>query len=69
MLDEVHYAARGRTIGPYEKLNWDGRRMRCVSNILFDDNGKPAGMLCINFNIAVFEDVRSTLDLFIRGGN
>lgn len=34
VLDEVHYAARGRTIGPYEKLNWDGRRMRCVSNIL-----------------------------------
>ena len=69
VLDEVHYAARGRTIGPYEKLNWDGRRMRCVSNILFDDTGKPAGMLCINFNIAVFEDVRATLDLFIKGGN
>jgi predicted transcriptional regulator YheO len=68
VLDEVHYAARGQTIGPYEKLNWDGRRMRCVSNILFDDDGKPAGMLCINFNIAVFEDVRSTLDLFIKGG-
>ena len=68
VLDEVHYAARGRTIGPYEKLNWDGRRMRCVSNILFDDDGKPAGMLCVNFNIAVFEDVRSTLDLFIKGG-
>jgi predicted transcriptional regulator YheO len=69
VLDEVHYAARGQTIGPYEKLNWDGRRMRCVSNILFDDDGKPAGMLCVNFNIAVFEDVRSTLDLFIKGGS
>ena len=68
VLDDVLFAARGRTIGPYEKLNWDGRRMRCVSNILFDDTGKPAGMLCINFNIAVFEDVRSTLDLFIKGG-
>lgn len=56
-----------RNIGPYEKLNWDGRRMRCVSNVLFDDNGQPAGMLCINFNIAVFDDVRSTLDLFIKG--
>jgi len=68
VLDDALFAARGRTIGPYEKLNWDGRRMRCVSNILFDDHGKPAGMLCINFNIAVFEDVRSTLDLFIKGG-
>lgn len=68
VLDDAHFAARGQTIGPYEKLNWDGRRMRCVSNILFDDDGKPAGMLCVNFNIAVFEDVRSTLDLFIKGG-
>jgi predicted transcriptional regulator YheO len=34
---------------------------------LFDDAGEPAGMLCINFNIAVFEDVRSALDLFVKG--
>lgn len=66
-LEETEHSARERVIGPYEKLNWDGRRMRCVSNVLFDDNGQPAGMLCINFNIAVFEDVRSTLDLFIKG--
>ncbi|WP_175606978.1 helix-turn-helix domain-containing protein, partial [Serratia marcescens] len=49
------------------KLNWDGRRMRCVSNVLFDDEGRPAGMMCINFNIAVFDEVRATLDLFIKG--
>ena len=66
-LEEIDHSARERMIGPYEKLNWDGRRMRCVSNILFDDEGKPAGMICINFNIAVFEDVRSALDLFIKG--
>lgn len=47
-LEEIDHSARERVIGPYEKLNWDGRRMRCVSNILFDD-------------------VRATLDLFIKG--
>ena len=66
-LEEINRSARERVIGPYEKLNWDGRRMRCVSNVLFDDHGEPVGMMCINFNIAVFEDVRSTLDLFIKG--
>ncbi|KVP16284.1 transcriptional regulator [Burkholderia ubonensis] len=66
-LEEIDHSARERVIGPYEKLNWDGRRMRCVSNILFDDEGHPAGMMCINFNIAVFDDVRATLDLFIKG--
>jgi predicted transcriptional regulator YheO len=56
-----------RVTGPYEKLNWDGRRMRSVSNVLLDDAGQPAGVLCINFNIAVFDEVRATLDLFIKG--
>ncbi|PTB22321.1 hypothetical protein C9I57_00515 [Trinickia symbiotica] len=66
-LEEIDHSARERVIGPYEKLNWDGRKMRCVSNVLFDDRGQPAGMMCINFNIAAFEDVRSALDLFIKG--
>ncbi|MDE1181602.1 PAS domain-containing protein [Paraburkholderia sp.] len=66
-LEEIDASADERVIGPYEKLNWDGRRMRCVSNVLFDDAGKAAGMMCINFNIAVFDDVRTTLDLFIKG--
>jgi len=55
-LEEIDHSARERVIGPYEKLNWDGRRMRCVSNVLFDDEGRPAGMMCINFNIAVFDE-------------
>jgi D-arginine utilization repressor len=66
--DELDHAAHEqRRNAPYEKLNWDGRRMRCVSNVLFDDAGKPAGMMCISLNIAAFEEVRATLDLFIKG--
>lgn len=40
--------------------------MRCVSTALFDEAGNAAGVMCINFNIAAFEDRRSTLDLFLR---
>ncbi|SAL34539.1 helix-turn-helix transcriptional regulator [Caballeronia humi] len=66
-LDEVDHTASDRLVGPYEKLNWDGRKMRCVSTVLFDDAGAPVGLMCINFNIAVFEDVRSVLDRFMTG--
>ena len=66
-LEDVEETARDRLVGPYEKLNWDGRRMRCVSTALFDDAGNAAGVMCINFNIAVFDEVRATLDLFIKG--
>lgn len=66
--DELDHAAHEeRRNAPYEKLNWDGRRMRCVSNVLYDDENKPAGMMCISFNIAVFEEARSALDLLIKG--
>jgi predicted transcriptional regulator YheO len=36
-LEEIDHDAPPGTIGPYEKINWDGRRMRCVSTMLFDD--------------------------------
>lgn len=66
-LEEIVHSPEERSIGPYEKLNWDGRRMRSVSNVLVDNDGQPAGMMAINFNIAVFEDLRSALDLFVKG--
>ncbi len=31
--------------------------MRYVSSVLFDDAGQALGVMCINFNIAVFEDM------------
>jgi D-arginine utilization repressor len=66
-LEEIPHVTHERVIGPYEKLNWDGRRMRSMSTVLFDDRAKPAGMMCINFNIAVFDEVRGMLDLFVKG--
>ena len=66
-LEDVEETTRDKLLGPYEKVNWDGRRMRCVSTALFDDAGQAAGVMCINFNIAAFEEIRSTLDLFLRG--
>ncbi|AOZ49768.1 helix-turn-helix transcriptional regulator [Chromobacterium vaccinii] len=66
-LEEIPGTARERMVGPYEKLNWDGRRMRSVSAVLFDDQARPAGMMCINFNIAVFDEMRGALDILLQG--
>lgn len=66
-LEDVAETARKGSLGPYEKLNWDGRRMRCVSTALYGDDGSVAGIMCINFSISVFEDMRSVLDMFIKG--
>ncbi len=66
-LEDIERTIADRFVGPYEKLNWDGRRMRCVSSVLFDDGGQALGVMCINFNIAVFEDMHGMLGMLLKG--
>jgi len=54
-----------RNIGPYEKLNWDGQKIRSVSTVLRDAQGTPIALLCINLNISMFESAKAALDLFL----
>ncbi|MCJ1885610.1 PAS domain-containing protein [Pseudomonas sp. LA21] len=54
-----------RNIGPYEKLNWDGQKIRSVSTVLRDGKGEPLAVLCINLNITLFETAKAALDLFL----
>ena len=54
-----------RNIGPYEKLNWDGQKIRSLSSVLRDSQGQPQAVLCINLNISLFENAKAALDLFL----
>ncbi|MCP1623117.1 helix-turn-helix transcriptional regulator [Pseudomonas nitroreducens] len=54
-----------RNIGPYEKLNWDGQKIRSISTVLRDARGEPLAVLCINLNITLFETAKAALDLFL----
>jgi len=54
-----------RNIGPYEKLNWDGQKIRSLSSVLRDGEGLPLAVLCINLNISLFENAKAALDLFL----
>jgi D-arginine utilization repressor len=66
-LEEFEARTIENVMGPYEKTNWDGRRMRCVSVLVPGDSPDPMGVICINLNIAAFHDVKHVLDLFITG--
>lgn len=66
-LDDIAATVAARHVGPYEKTNWDGRKMRCVSNVLFDAAQQPIGVMCINFNVAVFEDMHGMLGMLLKG--
>ncbi|MEO4049075.1 PAS domain-containing protein [Pseudomonas sp. CAU 1711] len=54
-----------RTIGPYEKLNWDGQKIRSLSTVLRDARGTPVAVLCLNFNITLLESARQALELLL----
>lgn len=66
-LDELENTPDATVIGPYEKLNWDGRQLRSISVVLRDDAGVALGMMCVNLDISVFEGARAALDLFLSG--
>lgn len=56
-------------IGPYEKTNYDGRKLKSISLVLRDDKTKAIGFLCVNVDISVFESYRNTLQLFLSNND
>lgn len=53
-------------MGPYEKINWDGKKLKSVSSIIRDDKGEAVGMLCINLNISSLEKINGLISEFIN---
>jgi predicted transcriptional regulator YheO len=54
------------SLGPYEKLNWNGQKVRSISSVLLDAQGEPDALLCINLNFSVLEQAREALNLFFQ---
>lgn len=53
-------------VGPYEKINIDGKRVKTVSTIIKDENNEPIGMICINFDIEIFDKVFESIKGFLN---
>lgn len=64
-LDDFDINSGAPVTGPYEKLNWDGKKMRSVSIPARDEQGNPSYLLCINLSTSIFEDARNALDMFL----
>ncbi len=54
LLHEIDFKPSDQTIGPYEKLNWDGRRIKSISSVIRDLEDKAIGVLCINIDVSHF---------------
>ncbi|MCL9782475.1 PAS domain-containing protein [Vibrio sp. S4M6] len=64
-LDEVDFDPSENVIGPYEKINWDGKRICSTSVVIRDERSKPIGMLCINMNTAPVEEAKALLETLL----
>lgn len=45
-------------IGPYRKVNKDGRNLRSVTAVIRDADRHPTAMMCINFDVSTLERIR-----------
>lgn len=60
LLETANYACElepDGTIGPYRKSNPDGGRLKSVSSLISDEEGRPIGLLCINMRVDALESV------------
>ena len=67
-LDKIDFKVDGampNIIGPYEKMNYDGRKLKSISIVLRDDDATAIGFLCINIDVSVFDKYQSLLSTFL----
>ncbi len=70
LLEEgLDFDKRADVLGPYEKINWNGNRLKSISAVIRDSAGKIIGLLCINLDISKLEDWQRILNNFINGAN
>ena len=50
LLHEIDFRPDVALIGPYEKVNFDGRRLKSVSAVLHE-SGRAVGVICINLDV------------------
>lgn len=65
LLHEIDFRSSERILGPYEKVNWDGRRIKSVSIIVRDSAERPIAVMCINADVSQFHAVMQTLNFLL----
>ena len=53
-------------MGPYRKVNWDGKVLKSISIILKNSKGRPEALLCINVDMTEMERMHKILGLMLE---
>lgn len=60
-LKEIEFDPQEQVIGPYDKVNWDGRLIKSISIVIRDEDGSAAALVCINLDLSQFDQARQIL--------
>lgn len=66
LLHEIDFRPDVGLIGPYEKVNFDGRRLKSISAVLRDPEGRAIGVMCINLDVTHLQTAIDLLNVLIR---
>ena len=66
LLEKDHVFSDGpQVLGPYPKTNWDGRKLKSITSVIRDAQGKARFLMCINLDITAFDQVQSLIQPFL----
>jgi predicted transcriptional regulator YheO len=66
LLKDMEFTPGQWVIGPYEKINWDGRKLKSISVVLRNSQGTPEAIMCINLDVSAAMNIWQHLELFLR---
>jgi D-arginine utilization repressor len=51
---------------PYNRRNWDGKKLKCTSITLRDEAGNPVILICLNFDTSILVQTKDILEAFLK---
>jgi predicted transcriptional regulator YheO len=64
-LDKELLETGKENIGPYQRTNWDGRTLKCMSTVIRDSEHNIRGFVCINLDISACISIQDALSTFL----
>jgi D-arginine utilization repressor len=64
IAEEIQLEQNQDVYGPYERINWDGRRLKCISSVVRNTAGERIGLLCLNLDVSSFDMFKTFLETF-----
>lgn len=65
LVDGVDLSSGDKLLGPYRKVNWDGKVLKSVSVVMNGSDGKAEALLCINLDMTDMERMYQILGLMV----